>query len=279
MDIESQQFHHQTASQPINVVALHCSLSTGQQWSKLRDELGTSATLWTPDLAGYGVNVPFDDPRPYRLDTEVELLAETLTVVAGPIHLIGHSYGGAVAFKLATSAKFKTRIASLTLIEPVLPSILLARPCDRRLYEDFALEAARICTSLWGYDRVVGLQRFLEFWNGPGCWDALSSVKRQSLLERVYKLAADFTAIFGEADVASLAAGIIAPTLLFSGTRSPFATQRIVERLSTDISNARSISVPAAGHMLAITHAAEINAHLVRNIRNLPTGSRMGNAA
>ena len=48
------------------------------------------------------------------------------------------------------------------------------------------------------------------------------------------------------------------PVLLFSGGLSPFVTQRVVGCLASAIANARSIHLPVAGHMLAITHAAEM---------------------
>jgi hypothetical protein len=35
-------------------------------------------------------------------------------------------------------------------------------------------------------------------------------------------------------------------------------TQRVVGRLASAIPNARAIHLPSAGHMLAITHAAEL---------------------
>ena len=53
----------------------------------------------------------------------------------GPIHLIGHSYGGAIAFKIATASPFAHRIRSLTLIEPVLPTLLRESDADRRLHD------------------------------------------------------------------------------------------------------------------------------------------------
>jgi hypothetical protein len=45
---------------------------------------------------------------------------------------------------------------------------------------------------------------------------------------------------------------------LFSGGLSPFVTQRVVGRLASTIANARAIHLPSAGHMLAITHAADL---------------------
>jgi hypothetical protein len=65
--------------------------------------------------------------------------------------------------------------------------------------------------------------------------------------------------------------------LLFSGGLSPFVTQRVVGRLASLVANARAIHLPAAGHMLAITHAAELNPDIADNIAD--ADDRAGRAA
>ena len=71
------------------VVALHCSLGSGRQWTKLATALLPDRQLIAPDLAGYGSNpVSFDLPT--TLAQEVESLSEALAESKGPIHLSGH---------------------------------------------------------------------------------------------------------------------------------------------------------------------------------------------
>ena len=77
-----------------------------------------------PDLAGYGSNAVSLD-LPTTLAQEVESLRERCATARGPIHLVGHSYGGAIAFKIATASAYASRIRSLTLIEPILPTLLM----------------------------------------------------------------------------------------------------------------------------------------------------------
>jgi pimeloyl-ACP methyl ester carboxylesterase len=189
-----------------------------------------------------------------------------LEPLAGQIHLVGHSFGGAIAFKLATREPFAHRVRTLTLIEPVLPSILLEQDSDHPLYELFAEESARICTSIRSGEKELGLQRFLTFWNGPGCWDSLSPDKKATLLERTNKLVGDFSAIFDEGDISEAVKRLPVPTLLFSGGGSPRPTQQIVKRLAAMMQCARHIHLPAAGHMLAITHSSELNPEILRHI-------------
>ena len=56
------------------------------------------------------------------------------------------------------------------------------------------------------------------------------------------------------------------PTLLFSGGLSPYLTQRIVQRLGAIVDGAEIQHLPAAGHMLPLTHASSVNPAIVRHI-------------
>ena len=56
------------------------------------------------------------------------------------------------------------------------------------------------------------------------------------------------------------------PTLLVSGGLSPYLTQRVVGRLASMIAGAKARHLPAAGHMLPISHAATINPDIARHI-------------
>ena len=86
------------------VIALHCSLGSGRQWAGLAEQLGSDYQMIAPDISGYGNN-----PGPFILPTslaeEIELLGDRFREADGPIHLVGHSYGGAVAFKIATDSR------------------------------------------------------------------------------------------------------------------------------------------------------------------------------
>lgn len=247
------------------VIALHCSLGSGRQWTRLAEALGDGFEMIAPDLSGYGGN--FARPvLPTTLADEVVMLGEQIDRVTGPFHLVGHSYGGAIAFKMASSEKFASRIRSLTLIEPVLPTLLRDNPAERRLHDLFAEMGARVHVDLWNGMYMEALDRFLDYWSGSGPRETLTGEARRRLIETIEKVPFDFTGILGEVNVASAAVSLRVPTLLVSGGLSPYLTQRIVARLSTLIPGAEIRHLTAAGHMLPITHGNTINPDIVRHI-------------
>lgn len=266
------------------VIALHCSLGSGRQWSKLAQELGPNSLgpdslVIAPDIAGYGDNRDWRE-MPVTLSEEIAALGG-VDQATGPVHLVGHSYGGAIAFKMATTAPMADRVRSLTLIEPVLPTLLEAGDADR---EEFAKLAREVSADLCNRQPARAIDRFLTFWSGSAPPEDLPEEAKLRLAERVEKVAFDFTAAFDELTVAAAAACIRVPTLLISGGLSPRLTQRIVGRLATIIPDVETRHVLTAGHMLPITHARLVNPEIVAHIARAdakipPTGSFAPTAA
>lgn len=249
------------------VVALHCSFGSGRQWAKLAAELGAGARLIAPDLIGYGNHACTFD-LPMTLAQEVACLRGTLDEASGPIHLVGHSYGGAIAFRIAADPAYEHRIRSLTLIEPVLPTLLRESGPDRRLYDRFAELAAELRQDIQGDAVLEAIDKFSEFWCGSGPREELPPAARIRMIERAERLTFDFASAFAEENVTVAAASLRIPVLLFSGGQSPNLTQRIVRRLAAVMDGADMRHLPDAGHMLAMTHAGIINpvisAHIAR---------------
>jgi pimeloyl-ACP methyl ester carboxylesterase len=247
------------------VIALHCSLGSGRQWTRLAAELGEQYRVIAPDLSGYGSNLA-GPILPMTLADEVAQLGDQIASATGPIHLVGHSYGGAIAFKMATAAPYASRIRSLTLIEPILPTLLNENAADSRLHDLFAKLAHDISLDLWNGMSMEALDKFLLFWNGSGPREELSDEVRLRMIERIEKIAFDFATVFAEQDVGAAAAGLRVPTLLYSGGLSPYLTQRIVGRLASIIPGAQAKHLPAAGHMLPSSHARSVNPDIARHI-------------
>ncbi len=252
------------------VVALHCSLSSGRQWKSLADQFASDRPFIAPNISGYGHDVCPSD-TPLTLAEEVSFLSDQLSEAVGPIHLVGHSYGGAIAFKIATDSPLAHRIRSLTLIEPVLPTLLrdTGDAADQRLAEYFAQFASEISNDLWNGSFLEAIDKFTQFWEGSGPRGQIPSNIRLRMIQRSEKLAFDFAAALAEENVAISARALRVPTLLISGGWSPRVTQRTVELLVELIDGAERLHLPDAGHMLPVSHAFAINPRIAKHIMGL----------
>jgi len=247
------------------VIALACSGASGSQWRPLAGTLGSGRALLTPEHSGPGIAARLAGSS-FTLAHEAARCIGLIDASDDSVHLVGHSYGGAIAFKIATCSPFARLVRSLTLIEPVLPTLLCENDADRRLHARFAQVARDVSEDIWNGSTFEAIDQFVEFWNGSGPQDPLPASARLRMVERADKLAFDFTAAFAEENVATAAASLRVPTLLVSGGLSPYLTQRIVQRLGAIIDCAEVQHLPAAGHMLPLTHASSINPAIARHI-------------
>lgn len=237
-------------SQPDPVVLLHSSGASGAQWRALAERLAKRYRVFTPDLCGYGTAAPWSGSEPFRLAHEARIVHDLVQSIGEPVHLLGHSYGGAVALHFARLNGALVR--SLALVEPVAFHLL----DDRAEIEAVAGKVARAVAC---GDFVGGFGAFVEYWSGPGSWDALPAAKRAAMAARLPKVAMEFHAVLSEVADMDAYREINNPTLIVRGALSPRPTRRICELLAQALPEARLVTLEGAGHMAPLTHADQVN--------------------
>jgi pimeloyl-ACP methyl ester carboxylesterase len=252
-------------------VLLHSTASNGSQWKSLTAWLAPSHLVLAPDLPGYGA------AKAQGSDTG-DLLADAAPTIAlierhgAPAHLVGHSYGGAVALAIAMSRPELVR--SLSLIEPVAFYLLRDGDTgDRRLQREVLLVADRIRAAIAAGTPEPGMASFIDFWNGAGSWARLDPVRQSQLCGQIGRVAANFAAIAAEPCRLAQIRSICCPTLLIRGERSPEPVRRIIGILAAAITRgARLVEVPNAGHMAPLTHPQFVDPVIADHIVEAETG-------
>ncbi|MFO1144575.1 MAG: alpha/beta hydrolase [Amaricoccus sp.] len=242
--------HYQDAGEGAPVVALHGSASTGAQWRSLVGYIAGRFRVLTPDLPGYGRSEPVLGAN--GLIDDSRAIAALIESVGQPVHLVGASYGAAVALRLASLRPEALR--SLTLIEPV-SFYLLRRSvrADQELYNDVAGLAARIFSRSIGGDRAEAMRIFIDYWNGEGAWGRTSARLREELVGHLGRVCADLRAVMFEHQTLEDLAELDCPTLAILGDDSPFVSHRLAELVTGAIPRATLRRVAGAGHLVALT--------------------------
>lgn len=236
------------------VIALHSSAANGGQWRTYARALPAGVRLHTPDLLGYGEAGAWPAGAAHTLDDEAQALAPLLAQARRPVHLVGHSYGGAVALQLAL--RWPRRVQSLTLYEPVR-FLLLRRYAPAEWCEVLAL-GATIDGHLRSGGNAAAAECFVDYWGGRGSHAALPETARRHIALRMGKVAGDFSALFDDPVPPASMAGLRMPLRLLAGTRSPASAQRICERLAEIGANATLRYLPGAGHLAPLNEPERV---------------------
>jgi pimeloyl-ACP methyl ester carboxylesterase len=244
------------------LVLLHSSGCSGAQWRALAERLSARYRVLAPDLYGYGATAPWPGRGPLRLAHEAQIVRAMLERAGAPAHLVGHSYGGAVALHVAREDDAALR--SLMLVEPVAFHLLHGR--DARALAEIIAVAERVAAAVACGDYEGGFAGFVDYWSGAGAWDAIPAAKRTAMAARLAKVALDFHATLSEPARLEDFGMTAVPTLLVRGERSPRPTRRICELLASVLPECRLETVAGAGHMAPLTHREQVNALITANL-------------
>lgn len=245
------------------IVALHCTLGASGQWRSLAEAM-PERRVFAPNLLGYGETPMPAEPANATLDDEVDALDARIIETFGdahlPLHLVGHSYGGATALRFAQ--RFPHRVHSLSLFEPVL-LWLLEEHAEVQRFDTLA--------SLTALDVAFGrntqaLKRFLEFWGGEGAYTAIPAERRDLLARLMDRVVLNFTACAAMRTQLPPVRSLRMPTLLMHGSAGFTAARGSLERARSWFSDCASVIVPG-GHMAPVEHRARVDAMIATFVR------------
>jgi len=244
------------APRPV-VVLLHASGSSSRQWDALAQALEPRLQVHAIDLLGHGRQ----PGRPGATVHDEAALVQPLLQAAGAVHLVGHSYGGAVAVHLAAAQP--ARVLSLAVYEPVLFSLL----AEHEPWSPAAAEARALAEATQGLvgagEAEAAAARFVDYWSGPGTWAAMPASRRDGLVARMPFIAQHFETLYREPLPVHVLARLRMPLLCLRGSRSTPAARSIAALLQRLLPQGRHDEVPEAGHMGPLTHAAAVNPPLL----------------
>jgi lipase len=229
---------------------LHCTLAHGGAWSRLARRLSDRFHMVAPDMVGHGNGPAGERDRDFHDQSTAHALRH---MPEGPVHLVGHSFGATVALRLAIEAP--GRVASLTLIEPVL----FAAAPDGAEKRTNAETLGRMGPMIEAGDESGAARVFLSVWGSGEDFDKLSPGEAARMAAQMWMIPAQRASLHDDSAKLLPRLGQVAcPVLLVEGALSPPVIGQILDRLEDGFQDVRRARIEGAGHMVPITHAEKV---------------------
>jgi len=243
------------------VLLLHSSAAGNRQWRKLMEERAAKNRLIAINLFGYGVTSKWLNEQPLTLGDQANLVIATAHFAPGPLALVGHSLGGAVAMEAAL--RLGDRLRVLIVYEPILFYLL-------RLHGE--LEAfAEIDAVRRGYiearekqDWDAAARLFIDFWSGHGAWDATADDRKARMLDTLPALMHEWQTVGTDGPPLDHWSAIQAPVHVVRAADTRRPTRAITEILRAEYPRWHFHEVAAGGHTAPITRPDLVNPVLAK---------------
>ena len=239
------------------------SCSTGAAWRPVMAGWNGAFRCVTTSLLGYGGTAE----RRTSSDPSIAHVADALETVirraGGPVHLVGHSFGGLVS--LIVALRKEAPLASLTIVEAPALELLRAVGEDEH-YGAFRKMTDRYFAAFEGGDREA-VAAMIDFYGGAGTYASWPQRVRDYAIETTHVNIVDWTSARGFPLTTAALASMEVPTLVMTGTASHPAPRRANELLGQHIPGAQFTLIEGAAHFMIATHAGEIARRIAEHVR------------
>jgi pimeloyl-ACP methyl ester carboxylesterase len=238
------------------VLLVHSSASGNRQWRRLADELKDRYRFIAVNLYGYGATTAWPAEKTQTLADQARLVAAAASTIEGPVILVGHSMGGAVALETAITLGNRTRL--VIVFEPIL-FYLLKRHGEPEAFAEIEAIAdgfrARGARNEW---ESVG-EMFVDYWSLSGSWAAMSADRRAGLLEVLPNVTHDWDSTIPNGRPIVDWGRIAAPVHVIQADDTRLSTRRVAAVLAANFPHWHFHRVVAGGHMAPLARPDLVN--------------------
>ncbi|MDR5740820.1 MULTISPECIES: alpha/beta hydrolase [unclassified Caballeronia] len=241
------------------LVFVHGSLCDYRYWCAQLAPLGKHFRAIAPSLSHYWPAVDAFVQGEFGWRAHVDEIAEFIVAMdLAPVHLVGHSRGGCIAFHLAR--EYPRLVKTLTLADPGGPLQTSAQASAALATLPPATNAlrARVAELIEQGDFDTGLEMFVDSVSMPGFWQKSTESFRRMALDNALTLPKQFRDPL-PAYTREAARDIKCRTLLIDGQRSPRMFRNNVDKLVEWIEFAERQTMAGASHGMNVASPAAFN--------------------
>jgi pimeloyl-ACP methyl ester carboxylesterase len=247
------------------VMCLHSSTGSQAQWRTLTDRLADRAEVISPDLYGHGRSPAWPEGAANTLDTDARAVmalaqAQRPGLAQEGMHLVGHSYGGAVALRIAL--RHPQLVRSLTVYEPVLFGLLgngaVGDDATDPALEEIREIARSVASLVRAGELAAAAQVFVAYWGGAAAWHAMNEAQQATVVYRISTIPRHFDALFAVRPDARLWQRLQMPVWLLHGSATRPSARAVADRLATLLPSVQRAEIRGAGHLGPVTQAATV---------------------
>ena len=177
--------------------------------------------------------------------------------------LVGHSYGGMVALRLAP--KDPDRIQGLLLFEPVAYGLVREGIEDKEAMESTITEFLKK-----GYDNPkLWIEGFIDYWNGDGAFANMTAEQKLPFLKHAHKIFAEVRNLMVDESVATDYERLTMPVLVLAGEQTITEMNYLSGKLVQHLPQGELHHIEEAGHMAPLTEYGKVAHHLLRFLEQL----------
>lgn len=239
-----------------NVVLIHSSVSGNRQWRNLVQELKDRFRVLAPNLYGYGETTPWQEDGTQTLADQVALIETVCEGISGPIRLVGHSFGGAVALKVA--ANLKDRVSHLALYEPNPFHLLKLAGRTEAFAEAMAMHDDVKTLGKRG-DWMALAERFAEYFSGDGAWAQMPAERRTAFAKSLLPNYYEWDCVRSDATTLDMFTQLPTKALLIHSANTRLALREIADLFQGACPHWTFVTIPEGGHMAPLTRPDIVN--------------------
>jgi pimeloyl-ACP methyl ester carboxylesterase len=245
-------FWEQTGDSGLPLVLVHGSWGDHHNWDAVVPGLARSLRVFTYDRRGHSQSERL--PTQGSIEEDVADLAAFITTnTLTPAHVVGNSFGAAIAVKLAASQP--ELFATLSLHEPPLIGMI----GDDPMFPVVRERIGAVLTTLRSGDAEAGARQFVETVAfGAGMWEKLPPSQRQTFIFNAPTWMDEMNEPESVMTVdLNRLRSFTRPTLLSEGDQSPPFFAAILKTIASALPHARHHVYRGGGHVPHLTHPDE----------------------